>query len=132
LGAIQSRGNTLFALANSRDLVDRLTHLTPQIGRAVDVRQGRGRFVRERRSFVEMAVGKQLLRVGQQLPDGLPLDSEPGLVDQVDRLATVGIDGRGAFSVMQCRVVLTACKRFLAKAQVFLDLLAAELGNSFG
>jgi hypothetical protein len=78
-----------------------------------------------------MAVGKHLLRVGKQLPDGLPLDSESGPVNQVDRFAAVGIDGRGTFCVMQRRVMLAARERLFSKAQVFLDLLPSELGDSF-
>ena len=94
------------------------------------VRQGRGRFFSQGRSIVEVAIGQQSLRFIEQLSDGFPLDSEPGPVNQVDRLAAVGIDGSGALGVMQCRVVLTACERFFPKAQVFLDLLPAEFGDT--
>ena len=131
LRAIESGGNALLALADRSNLFDGLSHFPAKVGCPVYVRKrGRG-FLGERSGFVQVAVGNQSVCFIEQLANGLPFNGKPGLVDQVDRLTAIRIDGRGALSVVQRSVMLAARECLFAEAQMFFDLLAPEFREAF-
>ncbi len=131
LGARERRRHALFPLTDRRNLLDRLAHLPPEVGRSMYVGQRRRGFLRHYSRVLEVAVGEQTLRLAKTPSNRFPFDGQPGSVDQRHRLATIGICRCRPFGMLESGLVIVSCKRFLGEAQLFLDLLPPEFRQSF-